>query len=324
MINRRTFTSTIALAPLSIPLTSAGQTNYPNKPIRLVVPFPAGGTIDNIARLLANGLSARLKQQVLVINEAGASGAIGAYSVAKAPPDGYTFLLAIGGTNGALEILRPQATRYRTEKDFSSVGLIGVVSPVLAVRNDVPAKSLAELVDAVKREPKKHSIAYTSVGSVSHLGAEQLRLLTKADFLLVPFNGQAQAIQALLSGAVDSYLSTYSVFSAYVPARMKLLGLAAPQRSSMVSGVPTFTEQGIPMSTSDYYGVLAPADTPAAILDRVNEDLRAVLATPEVRKVIESFGIEVRPSRREELSRVIREQIEYIGRIVSEARIKVD
>lgn len=277
------------LVALPAALASA-QDGWPSRPVRLVVPSsPSGGT-DTYARLLAQGLGQGLKQQFLVDNRPGAGGNIGAEIVAKAAPDGYTFLVS---SSPAL-VINPSLFRnlpYSAERDFTPVAR-GVVSPlVITSHPSVPAKTLPALVALAKREPGSLTYGSPGVGSSSNLAVKMVEEATGVRFVHVPYKGAAQAVLGLLRGEIAFMVTDISTAQAYVQSR-KVLPLAASHRTSHLPGTPTYAEAGYPsVDAVPSYSVVAPTGTPQAIVQRMSVDLVALMKTPAFREKLDARAL---------------------------------
>jgi len=280
---------------IAFALLAAGQAaaqTYPSRPVRLIVPFAAGGPTDVIARIVAQKLSESWGQQVYVEDVPGAGGNTGTAMAAKAAPDGYTILVVSTGfiVNPSMYAKVP----YDPIKDFSPITLVASSPNVLSVNPEVPAKSVRELIDLVKRSPGKYSFAQPGTGSTPHLAGELFKLKFGLDLVMVPFNGAALEINSTLGG------HTPIVFTALPPAMAnirdgKLRGLAvlSPRRSAVLPDVPTMAEAGVPDQESDTLtGVVAPAGTPREIIERWHGDIVKLVALPDVKQRLQELGFE--------------------------------
>jgi tripartite-type tricarboxylate transporter receptor subunit TctC len=312
-----------ALIVLAFPGDASAQT-YPAKPVRLVVPFGAGGPTDVIARVVAQKLSETWGQQVVTENIPGAGGNTGVAMVAKAPADGYTMLVVSTGfmVNPSMYTKIP----YDPVKDFSPITLVAASPNVISVHPSFPAKTLKELVDLVKGNPGKYSFAQPSTGSTPHLAGELLKQQYRLDLITVPFNSAALAINSTIGN------HTPIAFTALPPAMSnvrdgKLHGLAvlAAKRSPALPDVPTNAEAGIPDLESDTLtGIVAPAGTPKEIIDRWRAEIAKMVATPEVKQRLETLGFAPVANTPEEFGARIKVEIARWGKVVREANIRAD
>ncbi len=255
--------------------------SYPTKPVRLIIPFPAGGPSDIFGRGLAHGMAAELGQPVVVENVAGVGGVLGVDRALKSPPDGYTLGLNSGST---LSIAPYSLARlpYDVKKDVALVTLVVRVPEVLAVNPSVPAKTLAEFVAYAKANPGKINFGSAGAGSITHLAGELLKAEAKIDLVHVPYKGAAPAVTDLLAGQVQMGIFDVPVFLAHIRSgRLRALAITSAQRSAALPDVPTTAEAGYPNVTSDnWYGLILPAATPAAIQKRVHDAAVAALRSP--------------------------------------------
>jgi tripartite-type tricarboxylate transporter receptor subunit TctC len=302
----------------------AGAQSYPTKPVRLIVPFAAGGPTDVIGRLVAQKLSDAWGQQVVIENLPGAGGNTGVATVARAPADGYTMLVVSTGfiINPSMYAKIP----YDPIKDFSPITLVAASPNVVSVHPDFPAKSLKELADLVKANPGKYSFAQPATGSTPHLAGELFKQKYGLDLVTVPFNSAALAINSTIGG------HTPIAFTALPPAMSnikdgKLRGLAvlSDKRAQALPDVPTNAEAGVPDLESDTLtGIVAPAGTPKEIIARWHSEIAKAAATAEVKQRLETLGFVPVANTPEEFGVRIRSEIARWGKVVREAGIKVD
>ena len=289
----RLFLSALALAATLIGLSPApaGAQDFPTKPIRLIVPYPPGGTADAVGRMLAEQLSRELGQNVVVDNRSGSGGMIGAEAVSKAAPDGYTLLLGLNGPisiNPAIRTSMP----YDPLKDFAPVTLICEIPGLLGVPANLPVHNIDELVAMERKKPGSVSFASMGTGTTGHLTGELLNVLSKTQTTHVPYRGTSQAMGDLLSGRVQY---TFDLPTVLIPQQqagtLRIIAAAAPKRLADLPNVPTVAEEGYPtLVYSTWVGMLAPAGTPRAVLERLNAANTRILADPEVQKKLAAFG----------------------------------
>jgi tripartite-type tricarboxylate transporter receptor subunit TctC len=302
---------------------AVAQDSFPSKPVRLVVPYPAGGPTDIMGRLVGQKLTDAWKQSVIVENRAGASGSIGSDFVAKSAPDGYTLVLGNNASHGAYEVLTPTAP-YRTLRDFAPVSLIGIQPLIMIVRSSLDIKNAKEYVAYAKANPGKMNYGSAAIGSAPHFGAELLNTVAGINVVHIPFNGTAPAIQALLSGSIDSYMGgVSSVIGVVRDGRARLVGVVGAQRTEQLPDLQTLGEQGFPgIEYDSWYGVLAPAAVPAPILDKINADTNRGLDGAEVRAQLLKLGFERKLGARTDFVQLLRKEEEKTVRLVREAGIK--
>jgi tripartite-type tricarboxylate transporter receptor subunit TctC len=291
LIARRTLlTSLLALSATS---SALAQDAWPSKPIKIVVPFAAGGTSDVLARVLAAQLQTSLKQTVVVDNRAGAGGVIGADSVAKAPADGYTLLLGTIATHAINPALLPKMP-YNAAKDFAPVMLLGSISNVLLVGPDQPFKSVKELIAAAKAKPGSLQFASAGQGTSQHLSGETFKLLAGVDLTHIPYKGSAPAIQDVMGGAVPMSFETALVAAPQIKAgKVRALAVTSAKRARILPDVPTLQEAGVPgFDVASWQALYAPAGTPPAIVAKLNAELARLIEQPETKTRMEALGLE--------------------------------
>ena len=304
-----------------VPLHAQPQPQpYPSKPLRFIVPFPPGGGSDPVARVLAQGLSQRLGQQVFVDNRPGAQGSIGTAVAAKAAPDGYTLLLFVGAL--AADPWVAKQPSFDPVKDFSFVSLV-TSQPSLAVASPtVPAANLREFVALAKAKPGTLSFAYGSTSG--RLIGELLMQLTGINMLVVPYKGAAAAITDVAGGRVDlAFTSPPSSIPLIKARRIKGIAVVGQQRLAGVPDVPTSVESGFPEFVVEaWYAVAAPANTPSEIVARLNAEIKKVLELPEAQRVLESEGLTAKTNSPEEMASYVKAEYQRWGRVVKAAGIQ--
>lgn len=302
----------------------AASAQYPDKPIRLVVPWPAGGGTDVAARTVAAPLAERLKQPIVVDNRPGANGTIGSEAVARAPKDGYTLVFVTADTHAINPHIFAKLS-YDPRKDFASVGMAGYFPYALVVNPSFAGGSVPEFVARAKQNPGKVTFASWGVGSSSHVAMEMFRQQGSFEVLHVPFQGAAPAVQAVLGGQVDSMIVPMAVADGLSKSgKLKILGLAAASRFPGAPDLKTFAEQGIPVNGGTWLGIMAPAGTPPAVLAQLNAALNASIQTPAVRESLLKLNIEPSTMSVEQFRGFIDSENDRWGRTVREAKIKLD
>jgi tripartite-type tricarboxylate transporter receptor subunit TctC len=298
---------------------------YPDKPIRLVVPFPAGGPTDMVARPLAQFLGEQLKQSVIVDNRGGAGGGIGAEVVAKAPADGYTLLMATVGTQ-AINATLYRKLGYDPVKDFTPISLVAAAPVALVVHPSVPVSSVAELIALAKSKPGSLNFGSAGNGTPGHLTGEMFRAATGVDLKHVPYKGSAPALSDLLGGQIQLMFDPLQSVLAQVRAgRLKLLAISSKTRSPAAPDVPTFAESGLKdFEATAWWAVFAPASLPPAIAARLNTSVNAVVNSPAFRALLEPQGVTVLGDSREALAQFQRSEIGKWGNAVRASGASVD
>lgn len=321
MIPRRTL---LAAAALALPLLASAQAAYPTKPVRLIVPFAAGGTTDIVARLLADKMGPILGTTVVVENKAGAGGTIGIDAVAKAAPDGYTLGMATVSTHGANPAVYTKLP-YDAVKDFQPITNVMSVPSVFVVNPKVPAKSMKEFIALAKKEPGKYTFASPGNGSLGHVNIEQFMDLAGIQLMHVPYKGAGQAATDALAGVVDAMTDNLPSTLPNVKAgRLRALAVLSPQRSSALPDVPTYKELGFEaMSEGGWFGLVAPAGTPPAVVAKLNEAAHKAMQDPEFKKrTAEVSGIPM-ANTPEQFAQQIRAMLDKYARIAKQANIKL-
>ena len=322
MISRRLLA---ALAAAAIPFAAPAQGTYPDRPIRLIVPFAPGGVTDTSGRVIAEGLSRRLGQQVIVENKAGASGNIGTQSVAVAPADGYTLVLAFDGTM----VINPHVFAnipFDTLKDFAPVGKIGDATLILVAHPSFPGKTLRELIDLSKKDPKGISYGTSGIGGTPHIAGELLNLKTGAKLVHVPYKGGGQAMSDALGGQIPLVYTAVAGAIKHVEAgKLNAIAVSSRTRSPSMPNTPTFIESGVAdFEASSWVGILAPARTPRPVIERLNKELNALLTSPEVIERLAKLGIVATPGTPEQYGEQMKADLAKYGPVVKAAGIKVD
>jgi tripartite-type tricarboxylate transporter receptor subunit TctC len=298
---------------------------YPGKPLRLIVPFAPGGSTDIFARLIAERAQAPLGQPVVVENKAGAAGNIGANEVAKAAPDGYTLLMATTGVMAINNALYKSMT-YDAAKELEPVLFVASITNVLIVPPDFPAKSVAQLVALAKKEPGKLSFASSGAGSSTHMSAELFKSLSGTDILHIPYKGSGQALPDLMSGRVSMMFENAPGAVSHIKSgKVRALAVTGLKRASALPELPTIAESGVPGYESlSWSGIAVPAGTPRAVIERLNKDLNAVLATPEMRAKLTEQGAEAMGGPPEAFASHVRAEREKWSRLIREKNIVVN
>jgi tripartite-type tricarboxylate transporter receptor subunit TctC len=312
----------IALASLA----SAAAQEFPEKPVRFIVPYAAGGSGDLLARLLGNKLSTMWGQQVVVDNRAGAGGLIGTEAAARAEPDGHTLYL---GTDGPLTVAATLHKRvpYDWKRDFAPVSMMAVGYQVLIVRPSLPARNVAELVALARQRPGELNYASIGIGSAPHLGAELFKSVAKVDIAHVPYRGSsAQAITALIAGDVSMFLVGTSTALPHIQSgALRGLAVTASHRVDGLPDVPTFAEAGLPgVDVSLWFAVLVPSRTPPAIIKKLNTDIAQVVADPDFKKALAVRGFEAKSSSPNEMAEFLEKDYVKFRDLIQKLGLQVE
>ncbi len=304
---------------------AAAQAWPTQKPIRIVSAFPAGGTTDILARVIAQKLSESLGTPVVVENRTGAGGVVGTDHVAKSAPDGYTFLLGNSGALASGLTLFPNIG-YDPSRDFASVAIVGDVTIALAVNPEVPAKTFQEFIALAKAKPGQLGIALASLGSLHHLLIEQMKKETGISLVNVPYKGSAPAVTDLVAGTVQANLDNLPAMISFVRAgRARVLVIGDPERSPLLPDVPTFAEVGMPsLTASPWFALVAPAGTPKPIIDRVNREVVAMMKAPDMREKLAAQGLNARWSTPQEADSLVASEMKRWARVAKESGAKVE
>jgi tripartite-type tricarboxylate transporter receptor subunit TctC len=288
------------LVAVVAPLTAAAQ-DYPSRPVVLVSPFPPGGSVSLVARIVAEKMGETLGQSIVVENRGGAGGTIGARSVAKSTPDGYTLLLGYTGTLAIGPSMYPNAG-FDPRKDFAPVGRIGTAPMLLVVHPSLPVHSVAELIAYAKANPDKLNFGSAGIGTVGHLAGELMATMAGLKLVHVPYKGTGPAITDLLGGHIPMMFTPIPTAHAQATSGLlRALAVTSAERSSLLPEVPTVAESGLPgYEAALRYGLVAPAGTPRAMIERLNKELRVALAAEDVRARLAADGAEVLPSTPEQ------------------------
>ncbi len=315
--------SLIAVAALLLASTAAAQ--YPDKPIRLVVPFAPGGVTDTSGRVVAEALAKRLGQPIVIENKAGASGNIGTQGVVNATPDGYTLVLGFDGTL----VINPHVFAnfpFDVARDLEPVGKIGDATLIIVAHPSFPAKTLPEMIAHSKKEAGGLSYGTSGVGGTPHIAGELLKLRTGANLTHVPYKGGGQAMTDALGGNIPIVYTAIAGAMQHVKAgRLVPIAVSSARRSPSLPDVPTFIEGGVPdFEASSWVAILAPAKTPKAVIERLNRELNAVLTDPAIVEKLANLGIVATPGAPQQLADQIKVDFAKYGLVVKAAGIKAE
>lgn len=305
--------------------TLAHAQNYPTKSVRIVVPYPAGGTTDIIARLAAAQLTERLKQPFIVENRAGASGAIGSVAVAQSAPDGYTLVMGTASSHGINSAVQ-KSLPYDAVKDFAPVTVVASTPNIIVVHPSVPAKTLNELLALAKAQPGKINFGSTSPGGSPHMSAELLKMMAGVDMTHVPYKGAAPMLTDLIGGQIQvGFDNLPSTISFVRSGRVRALAVTTPQRWPDAPDIPSVAESGVPgYEVSGWFGLLAPAGTPKDVLETLQLAVAQAVEQPDVAKQLRSLGAEPVGNKSEDFARDIAADVDKWRKVVQATGVKID
>ncbi|OYU11284.1 MAG: ABC transporter substrate-binding protein [Comamonadaceae bacterium PBBC1] len=324
----KTFTRRMALATLSsLAVMGAGsalaqaQTAYPSQPIKFIVPYPAGGATDVLARMVAQKMQDSWQQTVVVENKPGAGGTIGNNLVAKAPADGHTVLFGIVALVQQISLMK---LPYDPIKDFAPISRVAISPSVLAASPTLPINNLAEFTSLVKANPGKHSIGSYGPGTSAHLQGALLNLQSGLDLMHVPYQGGAPLVTAMVGGQLSSAFMDAGSSKQHLP-KFKLLGVTGTERLSWLPNVPTLKEQGLnsyePMG---WFGLFLPGATPKPVVDKFSAETQRILKLPDVREKIEAMGLIPGGETTESFTKIVKSDAEVYARIIRDAKITLN
>lgn len=322
----RSLVSVVALSIGSwvVPAAAQAQGAYPDKPVRLIVPFPPGGSTDAVGRLLAAELGKDLGQTVIVENRGGANGNIGSDAVAKSAPDGYTLLLSGVGSN-AISYALYQSMPYQ-DSDFVHISLLATGPNVLVANNDFPAKTFADFIKLAKENPGKYTHASSANGSSGHLAMEMLKQAAGIDLVHVPYKGGAAAITDTIGGRVNVlFLNQDNLLPQVQAGKVRALAVASAKRNPAYPDVPTIAESGYPgFAAESWFGLSAPKGTPAPVVDRLHKATVKALAQPELKSKLEAVGFVVVGNDPQAFSQFVSAEIDKWGKAARASGARMD
>jgi len=314
----------IVLVAACVAAAAGNAQPYPIKPLRMVVPFAPGGGTDVIARYLATGMAESMNRQVVVDNRAGANGIIGTEIVARAPADGYT-LLFVSSPHSVNPSLYPKLP-YDTLRDFAPVSLVAASPYVLVVHPSLPARNVKELIALAKARPDQITYASGGSGSSAQLAAELFNQMAGVKIREIPYKGAGPALLAVVSGESAVVFGNALTVKPHIEnGRLRALGIASPKRSPSAPELPTIAEAGVPGYSADaVLGLLAPARTPRAIVEKLNAEVHRIMRTPAATDAMRSVGVDIALSTPEEFGRIIESEMQRWGKLVRTLKIKVE
>ena len=316
----------LAASAALLACTSAmAQGSYPSKPIKIIVPFPPGGSTDVLMRQVGPRLSQALGQPVVIENKSGASATVGADFVAKAAPDGYTLLVGMLHHTVAQAVF-PKLP-YQIDTDLVSAGTMAIIPNIVVVNAaNVPAKSVTQLVELSKAQPDKFNYGSAGPGSAHHLIGEMFKLQTGAKLTHIPYRGSAPAVADLLGGQVAVMFDTApSAMPHFKSGKTRALAVTTAKRSTALPDIPTLAEAGVPgFDIGTWYGLMAPQGTPAAVITKINTEVNKIMTDPEVRQQLQSQGIEPLPGTPQEMQARIKRELSEFSAMAKKADLKVE
>lgn len=326
-LTRRTLalSSLLALAAAAAPALAQAQSNYPQRPIRILVPFPAGGGTDNLTRLISSKLTDTYGWTIVVENKPGSGGNLALDQTAKAPADGLTLVMA-QTDNVVLNPLLYSRLTYSPDNDLRSVALVAAGAAVLVVNADSPYKSLDDIIQAAKKDPGRLSFATPGTGTIAHLISEAWQKSSNVKFMHVPYRGMASAMPDLLGGRIDMYMGSIPTLLSHIQSgKVRALGVTTARRSKLLPQIPTYTESGIKgVELASVWGVMAPAGTPDAIIQQLNEAINKVVNAPDTAKKIADSGAELITGTPQEMARLYASDRARLASIVKSSGTTLD
>ena len=331
MLERRDFlkrstAAALALAGLgAVRATPSPAADYPTQPIRVIVPYPAGGAADVVARISMKCMTDQLGQQIFIDNRGGAGGTLGTDAAARSAPDGYTLVMH---TISSAVLNKFLYTRVKLDVStrFAPISQIGTVSQLLAINAKVPAQNLREFIALAKANPDKYHYGSSGLGAIMHLSAELFSFMSETDVVHVPYRGEGPAMVDLLAGRIHFVVASVPAVLSHIRAgELRALCVNADHRLALLPDVPTAAEAGLPgYKTYNWYALFAPLGTPEPIVKRLNDALVKAMATPEARKQFEDIGVEPVVSSPGELSSELKQQADFWGPLIERAGVTLD
>jgi len=311
----------VAAVVLAAAMPALAQ-DYPNRPIRFIVPYPPGGGTDVVARIMSDALAADLGQPIIIDNRGGAAGNVGTDIAAKAPADGYNILFTLSShtINPKLYDKLP----FDVERDFVPISLAALIPQILVVHPSVPANNVQELIALAKANPGKLNYASVGTGSPGHIAGELFKIKTGVDIVHIPYKGGGPAVVDTIGGQVQLlFVSMPAAWQHVKAGKLKAIAVASAKRSVAAPDLPTIAESGVPdYAVESWYGALAPAKTPPAAVARLNAAFAKVLGNPQIKEKLLAQGAEAAPSTQAEMDRVIKEELEKWDLVIKTAKIK--
>jgi tripartite-type tricarboxylate transporter receptor subunit TctC len=323
---RKLLSSTLIVAVLTGVAPVLAQT-YPSRPITLIVPYAAGGSVDVVARVVANKLGEKLGQNVVIENVAGAGGVTGTQRAARAEPDGYTLLFSVESTMAIAKLVQPSIVQYDSQKDFVSISLIGTSPLVLVGKKDFPVSTISELMVLLRNNPGKFSYASSGVGTSLQVAGEMINIEGKVNMVHVPYRVGAQIVTDLMGNQIDlAVLPLVMALPSYRNGNIKIFGITEPERSSLAPDLPALAEQPElkNVSMTVWYGLFAPAKVDPAIVDKLYQALAVALREPDTLAKLADVNLRVVASTPAEFKKFLADEIEKFAAVVKAANIKAE
>lgn len=310
-------------ALMFVPCLALAQ-SYPSKSVRIIVPFPPGGGTDVVARILGQKLSESWGQQAIIENKPGASGTVGSDLVAKATPDGYTLLLQ--GTQHAINLSLYKKLPYDTLKDFIPVAYVALAPFLLIVNSSIPVSSVAELITYIKKQPNGLDYGSSGPGGGAHLAGEIFKTMAGVEMRHIPYKGGSPALTDLLGGQIPMLFDPIPTSIKHTNGgRIKVLAISSGERVSAAPGVPTVSESGLPgFDVVSWFGLYAPAGTPASIVSKLNADVNKALTLPDVQQKFNEMGFSTKPMNAPEFDTYLRKEIKKFAKAIEDSGAKLD
>ena len=323
---QRSTAAALALAGLgAVRATPSPAADYPTQPIRVIVPYPAGGAADVVARISAKHMTDQLGQQIFIDNRGGAGGTLGTDAAARSAPDGYTLVMH---TISSAVLNKFLYTRVKLDVStrFAPISQIGTVSQLLAINAKVPAQNLREFIALAKANPDKYHYGSSGLGAIMHLGGELFGFMTETNVVHVPYRGEGPAMVDLLAGRIHFVVASVPALLSHIRSgELRALCVNADHRLALLPDVPTAAEAGLPgYKTYNWYALFAPLGTPEPIVNRLNDALVKAMATPEARKQLEDIGVEPVVSSPSDLSSELKQQADFWGPLIARAGVTLD
>jgi tripartite-type tricarboxylate transporter receptor subunit TctC len=315
------------LAGIALALASLGapaQGNWPVKPVKIIVPFPAGGPTDVMTRALADKLATALGHAVVIDNKPGAGGTIGSDLVAKSAPDGYTLLMATGSTHSVGPYLGK--VPYDPQKDFAPVIYVGTATNILLVSPRLGVSNVRELIALARQKPGELNYATSGIGSVAHLTSEMFASMAGIKLTHVPYKGTQQSIADIASGQVAMLFDNVLTAKPHIDSgRLKGIAISSARRSELVPDIPTVAESGLPgFESSNWFGVFAPAGTPRAVIDRVNAEMNRIVKDAAIRERFHTLGFETTGGSPQDLASIMQSEAQKWSKVIRETNVKAE
>lgn len=313
-----------ALVLAAVAVAAVAQ-SFPNRTVRLIVPFPPGGGTDILARPIAQKLSEKWGQPVVIDNRAGAGGNVGTKAVADAPADGYTLIFGVQGTHAVNQSLYSNAG-FDSTKDFAAITMVANTPNILVIHPSVPANSVAELIALAKQKPGALNYATPGNGTPSHLATEIFKRMAGVDLTHVPYKGSGPALADMLGGQTQVWIANAPVVLPQIKAsKLRALATTSAKRPSIAPDIPTLDESGLKGYEADtWYGLFAPVKTPKAVLDKIHADVVAVLQSPEIRETYALQGAEVVANGSEEFTRQLNDDVAKWKKVIADLKLRID